>query len=292
MHTGSLEVKPDIFISTTYFGKRESDLKNALNELEVLPVDGIEIGSTHKYSPDNSKTIKSISGKRLLFHNYFPPSKEPLILNIASSNDNLRKKSVNHIKECISFSESHGGELYTFHPGFLNDAVSEGIGENNYDFVFQKSGQNQDNAYKNMLNSIRKIVDFSETLGVKVAIETQGSVNKSTDLFMQHPDEYQKLFSDFPSALGLNLNLAHSYFASKVFDFSLKEFIVGNNHHIEAVELSHNNSVDDEHIPLVKDSYVFKFLSLLKDKRLVLEFRNTPIEDIKQSIRLINSFYN
>ena len=284
-------MKPDIFISTTYFGKRESDLKNALNELEVLPVDGIEIGSTHKYSPDNSKTIKSISGKRLLFHNYFPPSKEPLILNIASSNDNLRKKSVDYIKKCISFCESHGGELYTFHPGFLNDAVSEGISENNYDFVFQKSNLNYDEAYNLMIESIDDILSFSNGLGLKIAIETQGSTTKSADLLMQRPEEFQKLFSIFPSGLEINLNLAHSYFASKMFNFSLKEFIVNNDCYIDAVELNHSNSLDDEHLPLEKGSYIFNYLSLIANKKLVLEFRNANADDIKQSIGIVRSYF-
>ena len=38
-----------IYVSTTYYGAKRSDLHKVLTQLNKLDIDGIEIGSTHTY---------------------------------------------------------------------------------------------------------------------------------------------------------------------------------------------------------------------------------------------------
>ena len=90
----------NIFVSTTYFGKKNSELNNVLNQLKTANIDGIEIGSTHKYQTKKyfQKIIKGSKPKRILLHNFFPPSKEEdFVINIASNNKLIRKKSIDLI---------------------------------------------------------------------------------------------------------------------------------------------------------------------------------------------------
>ena len=43
-----------IFVSTTYYKKKLSDLDDVISELSDLDIDGIEIGSTHKFNTKNN----------------------------------------------------------------------------------------------------------------------------------------------------------------------------------------------------------------------------------------------
>ena len=81
-------------------------------------------------------------------------------------------------------------------------------------------------AFKNMLSSLKKIVNFAKRKRVKVAIETEGSIKKRNLLLMQKPEEYQELFNYFsPNDLGINLNIGHLNLASRAFNFSRKKFV-------------------------------------------------------------------
>ena len=77
-----------------------------------------------------------------------------------------------------------------------------------------------------MLSSLKKIVNFAKSQGVKVAIETEGSFRKKNLSLMQKPNEYKELFKYFkPNDLGVNLNIGHLNLASRAFKFSKFEFV-------------------------------------------------------------------
>ena len=53
------------------------------------------------------------------------------------------------------------------------------------------------------------------------------------------------------------------------------------------VEISDNDGSADQHRPLNADSFALQYLKVLKDKNLILEFRNSKIKDIRNSITII-----
>lgn len=70
---------------------------------------------------------------------------------------------------------------------------------------------------------------------------------------MQKPNEYKELFKYFkPNDLGINLNIGHLNLASRAFKFSKFEFVKELNQYILVIELSHNNGIEDQHLPLKK----------------------------------------
>ena len=52
-------------------------------------------------------------------HNYFPPPKEPFVLNLASLNNDIFIKSRNHILKAINLCRKLNSKYYSFHAGFL-----------------------------------------------------------------------------------------------------------------------------------------------------------------------------
>jgi len=276
----------NIFISTT-FAKNNSKVSDVLSICKRENISNIELGSNHAYENNFKKIIKK-HNFCFIVHNYFPIPKKSFVINIASSSKRIRNLSLQHIKKAINFCHETNSKLYTFHPGFVVDPITASKSNNNYDFIWKKRilNKNYKLAFKNMIVSLKEIVNFSKSKGVKIAIETEGSVKKSKLLLMQKPEEYQKLFKYFkPNELGINLNIGHLNLAAKVFNFSKVEFVKKLKPYILAIELSHNNGVEDQHLPLKKNAWYWKIINDTDFSNVykILEFRNTNIKNIKKN---------
>jgi sugar phosphate isomerase/epimerase len=139
--------------------------------------------------------------------------------------------------------------------------------------------------------SLKKITKYALSKKIKIAIETEGSIQKNDFLLMQTPNEYKMLFKEIPNNLYVNLNIAHTYFASICYKFSIKNFFNLINSRVAAVELSCNNGTHDQHLPLSFNSKNLLLLKLIKKKPIILEFRNSTLEKIKSSIEIIKKKY-
>ena len=125
-----------LYISTT-FSIDKTPVTKVLKLLEYNKIFNIELGSNHIWQPSILKKIKKYKCN-FLVHNYFPVPKKNLVVNIASQDLAIRKKSINHIKKSITFSKKINAKLYTFHPGFILDPISQNTSSKNYDFIFKK----------------------------------------------------------------------------------------------------------------------------------------------------------
>ena len=122
------------------------------------------------------------------------------MINIASKNTSIRKKSINVIKKNIKFSKSISSKLYTFHPGFIDDPVSKNIGNKNYDFVWKKKiikKKDYQLSWKLMILSFKEIIKYSKKINQKIAFETEGSLDKKHLLLMQKPNEFDNFSKKF-----------------------------------------------------------------------------------------------
>ena len=97
---------------------------------------------------------------------------------------------------------------------------------------------NYNKSWKFMISSIKKIVRYAKKENIKIAIETEGSINSKDHLLMQRPKEYVKFFKIFKkNDIGINLNIGHLNLASKAFKFNKMNFINKVSNRIVAMEL-------------------------------------------------------
>jgi sugar phosphate isomerase/epimerase len=285
-----------ILVSTTYRKEYKSDLLETLNELNLLDIDGIEIGSTHNFLSESKikKILNNFNSKKLFIHNFFPPIKnDNFVINPGSLDNKVRGKSIDFIINSIDFSSDVGADLYTFHPGFLSPAVpNSDLKNKNFDFNFSKNLFSAQLVKDNFIRSLKKIVPYATKKKIKIAIETQGSFKKNKYLTMQLPNEFNEILRLFPNNLYINFNLAHSFFSSRIYKFSLINFIKKFKSKFYCVEISHNNGKGDQHMSLKDSSYVIYWLKHLKKIPKILEFRDSNIEDIKKSIQIVNKYEN
>jgi sugar phosphate isomerase/epimerase len=281
-----------IFASTTFHGTERTRASAVVAMMQSLPLDGIELGSTHVFENEAAiLAIREVWKRRILTHNFFPASAdESLVLNLAAPDAALRARSLEHCRTCIATAAKLGAELYTVHPGFLAaplEAASK-KGASYYDFRFAEMRVPHDVAFAAMMESLGALLDAADEAGITLAIETEGSLTKQGVLLMEQPHEYERLFAALPR-IRLNFNLAHTRLSSRVHGFDLDEFIARFGSRFAAVELSHNDGQSDQHAPLVHDSYVLSWIDKLPDVPFIMEFRGATLADLERSASLIRS---
>lgn len=277
-----------LFVSTSFLPGYQTPLAAALDALAPLDIDGVELASTHRAGDPFADMVVAAHLSAVLVHNYFPPSEVPLVLNIASEDQETAQKSVAHMCDCIDFSADIGAALYTFHPGFTADTSAPDTGGPTYDFTFSGDSVPHDSAFTRMLRAIERISGHAARRKISVAVESQGSRRHPGRLLLQRPEEFSRLDKAFGASVGINLNLAHTALASRQFGFDIEDMINATAHRIRAVEISHCDRFDDQHLPLVAGSFVFDSLPLLpQNVPFILEFRNATISDINTSLRLL-----
>ena len=108
-------------------------------------------------------------------------------------------------------------------------------------------------------------------------------------------NKINNLFSDYNSPsyniaeIGINLNIGHLNLAANAFKFKRGDFVDLIQDYILAMELSHNDGIEDQHLLLQSDGW---YWDLIHDTRFegaykILEFRNTPISEIVKNIQMI-----
>lgn len=283
-----------IYISTTF----ASDQSSVLDVLKLCKHNGIknlELGSNHSNELDVEQGVQQYDFCYLV-HNYFPIPKEPFVINIASADDEIYQRSVNHIFNAINFCQQIGSGLYTFHPGFLTDPDGANKDASNYDFQFEDSylkGKTYEEAYDRMVEAVSHIVPYAKARGIRIAIETEGSVLKKDHLLMQRPGEYERFFRDFSTDdIGINLNIGHLRLASSAFGFEIQKFVDLVADYVVAMELSHNNGLEDEHLPLIEGEWYWKTICDPRFDQVykILEFRNVNIDTILSNIEMCQRY--
>ena len=279
-----------IFLSTTFASAERTELSKVLELLKDLDFDGLELGSTHLRTPGLADLIEAKCDCPLVTHNFFPPPEDTnFVVNIASVDDVQWEASIKYAQSCIQFAAKIGATTYTIHPGFLCNLKEQEPTAGGYDFLFDRDRADRSEAFDRMIKALRFLVQEAVRNKVSLAVETEGSLTAGDVLLMTSLQEYERLFEEIPTDLHLNLNLAHSRFASQTHHFELEQFIYEYYDRISLIELSDNDGRADQHRPIAPNSFIFNYLRQLPQVPLVLEFRNCSVEALRSSMALIRA---
>lgn len=287
-----------IYVSTT-FARLHSPITEVLASLAERGITKVELGSIHCYEPELDIKLKQLD-MQYLVHNYFPPPQDNFVSNIASLSDEIRTRSLEHSKSSISFCRKIGAPLYTFHPGFMTDPIGESHSTENYDFRFSEASSETleeiyEICFRNFLASTRQLCQYAKDEGIALAIETQGSLSQSNQLFLQRPAEFQRLMEIFsPAEIGINLNIGHLNLAARAFDFDRFEFVNQIADYIVAMELSHNEGQKDDHAPLVAGAWYWDIIcdSRFQHAFKIFEGRDLSVDTILEMVSLLEANTN
>ena len=111
---------------------KHEKIKDSVEELARNGFKDIELSGGTKYYPEYRQDLLALKDKyglNYLVHNYFPPPKQDFILNLASLDNDVYQRSLEHCENAIALSRTLGSAKFGLHAGFFLDFKVSQIGK-------------------------------------------------------------------------------------------------------------------------------------------------------------------
>lgn len=270
-----------IYVSTSCL-RNCGDLSNVLDTYTNAGIRDIEIGSSHNYIEDADELLKRYPDAKFVIHNYFPPPKDPFMMNLAAQDEDIRQRSLDVCRRAIELCSRRGTEFYSFHPGFRVTGA--------LDMDFSLSGKivPYEDAFRNFTRSLEKIISYAREHRIKVAVENLE--HKNNAYMMTRPDEFARVLEVFPEVFVL-LDLGHLKIASRRLCFTIEEFISCVQGSVVGMHVHDNDGRSDLHMDPSR-SDLLEYISQIDFDNIILESRNMGIGEIVRCLNALRSRCN
>jgi len=256
------------------------DLAHVLDLYGRAGIKNIELGSSHEHIKDVHSLLSQYRGMDFTVHNYFPPARDPFIMNIAAQDNIIRDRSLEVCRAAIDLCSYLGASIYSFHPGFRVHGTLDGS------FDLYGSVVPYEKAFEVLAESIESILSYAREHRVAVAIENLEHRNDA--YMMTGPREFEELLDVFPE-LHVLLDLGHLKIASRRLGFTVDDFISCVREHVVGIHLHENDGVSDLHLEPLK-SDMLKCLPQLSCPNIILECRNSSLGNIVRNLRALERY--
>ncbi len=249
-----------IYISSAC--SKQKFINHAVIELAGHGFKNIELtGGTQFYDhyENDLLELKDKHDLNFLVHNYFPPPENPFIMNLASLDKNIFKKSLNHLRRALETTRLLGGNKFGFHAGFFVDRPVEEIGK-----IFGKSSlYDKEKAIKNFVEGFHILKDEFKEIDLFIEnncyseynFKGYGSNNPFMLLNFQDYKELKKII-DFK----LLLDIGHLLVSTGTFCSNFKKEFQDMFEISDYIHISSNDSRHDQNLGLTEKSRLVEFL--------------------------------
>jgi sugar phosphate isomerase/epimerase len=253
---------------------------------------GLEFSSGLSYIEQAEKIfLKSKINK--LAHNYFPAPKTPFVLNLASSNINIRKKSIDHCKKGLQLAYKSKGPFFSAHAGFCIDPNPQMLGKKFEldDLLFDKKTNRE-----LFLESLHELNAYAKSLGLLFLIENNviipsNIINGNNPLFCCQSHEIIQILDEFKGQnIGLLLDTGHLKVSAKTLKLDLIDEFKKLRKFITAFHHSDNDASKDTNNQLDEEYWFFDFLNDHKKNIHVIETRCNSLADINRQLYLFSKY--
>ncbi len=252
------------------------------NEWNLEFSSGIPFFSEAKKIFINSKIEK-------LAHNYFPAPKTPFILNLGSSNDEIRKKSIFHCKQGLNLAKKTNGPFFSAHAGFCVDPSEEMLGKK---FTYNKL-INRDLNKKLFIKSLKEINEYAMNINKLFLFEnnvlTIENKGKDNPLLCCDSNEIIEIMESVNSNhIGLLLDTGHLKVSSNTLERKHKDEVINLKSFIRAIHHSDNDSINDLN-NMIDDKYWFwEYSNDFTQIANIIEVKCKTKNDIKNQINIFS----
>jgi len=189
----------------------------------------------------------------------------PYFVNLNSTDEEKREKSKERILNCCEVGEKLGCSRVVFHPGYY-------------------SGMEKDEAYNNIKNSIKEMMDVIKEKGwkIKIAPETMGKVNVFGSF-----EEVHNLVKD--TGCDFCIDFAHILARDKKVDYDkIKKLFSNKEWHVHFTGIIYGEKGEKRHKKTEEKYWKWLFKNLPKDKEIVI-INESPdhINDSVDGLRLL-----
>ena len=278
----------NIYLSTIAF---KDNIQNTYRNCLDIGI-GIEFSSGIPFKSQNLNFFKKIKCPKLS-HNYFPAPKEDFVLNLASQNDKIRKRSIEHCIFNLELCYDQKTDFYAAHAGFCLDLKSNQLGRK----ISSSNSFNKKQYFDIFIESIEKIILQAKKIGVIFLIENNvlsnenWKANKHNNPFLCcSSEEIVKLCETIDSQnFGLLLDTAHLKVSSNSLSLDLEEEYMKIKKYIKAIHHSDNNGLEDTNSLLSNEYWFLNHLINHDDIPHVIETKNISLEQLKIQLELLKS---
>ena len=272
-----------IYISTGGFRGRAADAVSA--ELMSTGVTSIEL-SGGAYSETLLVDLQALMPDvRFQIHNYFPPPKDPFVLNLGSLDSLIGERSIAHVEQAISWCVALGADRYSFHAGFLLDPRVDELGKR----IPSRDLFDRDECIEVFVSRVSRLAEIAEKAGVGLMIENnvlsaKNAVEFSTNpLLMCDPQECQKIMGLLPASVKQLIDVAHLKVSANSLNFDPSKMFDLCHERIAGFHLSDNNGMEDSNKPFADDSWFWPHLKAGVGYYSVEVYGSTPDQLLQQA---------
>ena len=280
-----------LFISTGGF--RDLTPTQAVKKLNKNNIFNIEL-SGGKYEKNIESKILRINDKNnIRTHNYFLYPKKNFVINLASEDKRIVKKSINLIKKNILFAKKIKSQYVSFHAGFRFDIKPNKLGKS----IDKEKLVTEKVALKNFKKNLKNLIIFSKKNKIKILIENNVLSKKNYNNFKSNPfllcspNQIKSFFKNKIPNVFFLMDVAHYKVTCKTLSINLIRSYKKILKFIDAYHLSDNNGYADTNSKISQRSWFMK--SLKKNiNYFTLEVYTKNFNLLKKQVKLVEKVIN
>jgi sugar phosphate isomerase/epimerase len=269
-----------IYVSSSALKART--LPELVDECAALGIRRVELTSSLEYSPDMTSDLgrARAAGFRFLIHNYFPPPREPFVINLASADLAIRRRSIAHCEAALRLSAELAAPFYSVHAGFVTDPARSELGR---EFLAAGSRTIED-AIPVFHDTVARLCETAEQVGVDLLIENNvvspaNAPDGRNRLFLGvGPEDFESLAAAVASPrLGALLDVGHLKVSATALGIDARQALERMRPHVRALHLSDNDGLVDGNRAFMPDAWFVPSLATFTHAWFSIETR--PLDD-------------
>lgn len=282
-----------IYVSSSCIHKK--NIAEVVQLLAENDIRNIELSGGTKYYDELENDLMVLKHRYNLnfaCHAYFPPPRNPFVVNLASCNDKIYKQSIEHYIKCIEMLRTLKCKVLSIHAGFLIEIGTDEIGSRlSNRIIYEK-----DKAYDRFCSAYEKIVELCNKSEIEVFLENNVLSAANYEEFAKHN---YLMMTDYASIMAMKsqlkfnllLDLGHLHVSSKTLGLNYSEECNKLKEYVRWIHISENDGIFDDHKPLIKDSIILeefrKIYDYYPNMNVTLETTGN-IDEIWKSVKLLN----
>lgn len=279
-----------IYVSTACHGSR--DVADVILQLMGKGIRHIELsggGGSPRNWGDLLLDLKRKEDLEFLCHNYFPPPENDFVINLASLDDEIYARSIEHVKRSLRLSQELGAAKFGVHAGFYFDPPVKEMGKK----MTIRGIADKNLARRRFVDAVLQITD--ECKDVQLYIENNvltsanfETFNRENPFMLCTSAEFQELRRELEFML--LLDVGHLKVTSRTLGLDFVNelrLLFGSTDYIH---LSDNDGLVDQNRAVRENSFLWTVLEdfSLRDKTVTLEIREN-IELVCECLALLES---
>ncbi len=265
---------------------KHDKIKDTVDELARNGFKNIELSGGTKHYERYGEDLFELKDKynlNYLLHNYFPPPKHDFILNLASLNNEIYQKTLEHYEEAISLSRKLGAKRFSFHAGYFIDFNTKEVGKN----ISLTELYNKEKALEKFCERYNYLNEKTKDIELYIENNVLSHTNSTTfngqcPFMLADYKGYEELKSyiDFR----LLLDVAHLKVSANSLNIDFDEQLIKMIAISDYIHLSDNDGYHDQNLRVGHSSRIMRYIKKehLKDKTITLEVRS-GLDEVSKS---------